>query len=316
MKFLISIYLTLIISIGCSDEKKEESLSDYVIVYNVLEDEENDNYEIFVMKPDGTGKKNISNWKGVDWAYYAYKNKIYFLSDRDTCHRCAYFLYESDAEGNNIKRITSFPLKDSWFSSRKEGTEFIVNPKTKNDSAFYIIDLKGNILQKVYTGLPHFTDPVFSPDGETIVFCGGKEKTENGIKFLDELYSIGVDGSELNQLTRYPADDSTAIWYEYRAGPSIWEPNRNIITFPSKRNNNYSIYSINPDGTNLIQITPDSTDEIYHSWSHGGKWIVFDGVQEDENYDIFIMNFETKEIKRLTTDKKYEQGPVFVSSLR
>ena len=314
MKKVLFASLLALLLFSCSQDKVDEpeSLSDCKIAYNVLEDAENDNYEIYVMNTDGSDKKNISNWKGVDWAYFAFKDKIYFLSDRDTCHRCAYFLYESDAEGNNVRKITSFPLKDSWLSGRKAGKELIVTPKSKNDSAFYIIDLDGNVLDKVYTGFPYYNDPAFSPDGKQIIFRGGKVKTENGLKYIDELYIMIVDGGERKQLTFYPATDTTAEWYAYKAGPPIWEPNRNIITYPSKQNGNYSIYSIQPDGTELTQITPDSTDETYHSWSPGGEWLVFDGIQEENNYDIFLMNFESKEIKRLTTDEKYEQGPVFV----
>jgi TolB protein len=301
-----------VVFMSCNQNERQENLTDFKIAYNVLEDAEKDNYEIYVMNTDGTDKKNISNWEGVDWVYYAHESKIYFLSDRDTCHRCAYYLYESDAEGNNVKKITNFPLKDSWLSSREKGTELIVTPKLKSDSAFYIIDLNGKVLQKIYTNLPSYNDPIFSPEGNQIVFCGGKVKTENGLKYINELYLMNVDGSGLKQLTHYPADDTTAEWYAYRAGPPIWESNRNIITYPSKQNGNYSIYSVNPDGSEVTQLTPDSTDETYHSWSPAGDWLVFDGIQEENNYDIFLMNFKSKEIKRLTNDEKYEQGPVFV----
>jgi hypothetical protein len=40
----------------------------YKIVYNVLEDREKDNYEIYSMNMEGTGQKNITNtpvWSGL-----------------------------------------------------------------------------------------------------------------------------------------------------------------------------------------------------------------------------------------------------------
>jgi hypothetical protein len=55
----------------------------YKIVYNVLEDREKGNYEIYSMNMDGTGQKNIANTPGVKWVYYAYKDKLYYLSDKD-----------------------------------------------------------------------------------------------------------------------------------------------------------------------------------------------------------------------------------------
>jgi TolB protein len=316
MKNILSLFLLSLVLMSCSQNENEEpeEPSDYKIVYNVLEDAEKDNYEIYVMNTDGSGKKNISNREGVDWVYYAYEDKIYFLSDRDTCHRCAYFLYESDAEGKNIKKITSFPLKDSWFSSRKNGTEFVVTPKTKADSAFYIIDLQGNILQKVHTGLPYFSDPSFSPNGEQIVFRGGKEKTENGLKYIDELYIINVNARKAEQLTFYPKDDTTAMWYAYHAGPPFWESNKNFISFTSFRKGSYSIFMIDPDGKNLKQITDDNANHTYHSWSKGGNFLALEisDTTSNPNYDIYIMHKDGSNLKRLTSDKKYEQAPVFV----
>jgi TolB protein len=68
----------------------------YRIVYNVLHDTAKGNYEVFIADMDGKNQKNISNYSGLDWVYRTYKDKIYFVSDRDTtCRRC-YKLYEMD----------------------------------------------------------------------------------------------------------------------------------------------------------------------------------------------------------------------------
>jgi TolB protein len=82
-------------------------------VYNVLENREKDNYEIYSMNFDGSDKKNISNASGVEWVYYASENKVYYVSDIDTCHRC-YFLYEMDAAGNGKRKVSNLQVEDSW----------------------------------------------------------------------------------------------------------------------------------------------------------------------------------------------------------
>jgi hypothetical protein len=35
------------------------------------------------MNMDGTGQKNITNTPGVECIYFAYKDKLYYLSDKD-----------------------------------------------------------------------------------------------------------------------------------------------------------------------------------------------------------------------------------------
>jgi Tol biopolymer transport system component len=67
-----------------------------------------------------------------------------------------------------------------------------------------------------------------------------------------------------------------------------------------------------PDGTDLQQFTPDGLDEGWHAWPPDGKWIAYDGTDEERNYDIYLMRSDGSEVQRLTMDKKYEQAPVFV----
>ncbi|KAA3662904.1 MAG: hypothetical protein DWQ10_01410, partial [Calditrichaeota bacterium] len=187
------------------------------------------------MNLDGNNKKNISNWKGLDWVYYAYKDKIYFISDRDTTHRI-YFLYEMDGNGRNIRKISDRRLRDSWFSSRKNASEFIINPHKSVDSVFNIIDANGNLLSRLDPGLPYASDPLFSPNGEKVVFRGGMKKSKREKGFVDELYIINADGSDRKQLTHYPPNDTTAQWWAYKSGPPRWNQKENFISYQSIQN--------------------------------------------------------------------------------
>lgn len=162
------------------------------IAYNVYTNTPEDNYEIFVADLDGGNRKNITNTPGVDWVYAAYGDRLLFLSDRDTCHRC-YFLYEMDADGNNVRRISQQQLQDSWMGSRNNGSEFLVDPKGINDTAFYRISKDGAILDTLYHGMAYANDPCYSPNGEQIVFRGAKEKVKHG--YPAELHIMNTDGS-------------------------------------------------------------------------------------------------------------------------
>lgn len=293
----------------CSSPEKPPALK---IAYNVWYDTLNDNYEIFVMDKDGKNQKNISNWKGVDWVYAAYKDKLYFLSDRDTTHR-KYFMYEMDANGENVRKISNFLLMDSWLASRNNGTEFLVTSKTDGEKAFYIIDINGNIITRLAPPLGSFNDPAFSPDGKQIIFRGSHDAFSKDRKDVDELYTMNEDGTDLKQLTHYPMDDTTVVWHNYHAGPPFWEPNKNVISYMSFQKGNYSIYTINPDGGNVKQLTDSSMNQGYHTWSPDGKWIVFDASDlSNNNFDIYMMKSDGSELQQLTSDWKFEQAPVFV----
>lgn len=305
-------------------ERSEAAASDLRIAYNVYTNSPEDNYEVFVMDMDGKNAKNITNLPGVEWVYAAHGDRLYFISDKDTCHRC-YFLYEMDAEGNNVRKISEHQLQDSWIASRKGGTEFLVDPKGIRDTAFFLIDNKGMIMDTVHHGLAYANDPCFSPDGQRIVFRGAHAKFKQDSGYHDELYVMNADGSDIRQLTHYPAGDTTAEWWAYHAGPPIWfvaparddRPSEERISYCSKRKGNLSIFSIKPDGTDEQQLTPDGFDEDWHAWSPDGRWMVYSGtplVADDERpvFDIHLMDPRTGKSSRLTTDTLTEQAPVFV----
>ncbi|MEQ9405560.1 MAG: hypothetical protein RIM99_18370 [Cyclobacteriaceae bacterium] len=305
----------LVILSGCQTVSQEEN-SDrkYRIAYNVWIDPEGDNYDVFSMNMDGSDPVNITNLDGVEWTYKSSGQDLLFISDKDTCDRC-YLLYSSDAFGRDPKRIGGFLLKDSWHSTRKNGEEIIVTPKVENDSAFYILNRNGELVQKIYTGLAYFTDPEFSPDGTQIVFRGAQKRFKANIGYQDELYVVNTDGTGLRQLTYYPENDTTAEWWNYHAGPPFWEPNQNIITFHSVQQGGSYLFQINPDGSGLKKLTPDSLRVGWHSWSSNGEIITFDaetGTDEQPDYDIFSMHYRTGKITQLTFDSLYQQSPVVV----
>lgn len=316
MKYKYLLILSFLVIGGCqTQEQKKVDTKKYRIAYNVFVDTIGDNYEIFSMNLDGSDQRNISILPGVEWTYHATGQELLYISDQDTCKRC-YLLYSTNAFGEKPKKIGGYLLKDSWQSSRKNGQEIIVSPRVENDSAFYIINRSGELIEKIYTGLVYFSDPAFSPDGTQIVFRGSNERENVAVGYQDELYIMNTNGTDLKQLTYYPEEDSTANWWQYRAGPPYWESTKNIISFHSVQQGGSYLFQINPDGTEMKKLTPDSLRIGWHSWSSDGKMIAFDVETQTPdgkpNYDIFLMDYQSGEIKQLTDGLLFEQAPVFV----
>jgi TolB protein len=305
--------------LACKEKGKDNDLpvegqKKYGIAYNVLFDEAADNYEVYFMNLDGTEKRNITNLKGVEWTYNAYGKELYVISDVDTAAR-HYFLYRTDALGKPLEKVMDIRLADSWINTRKEGSELIVRPHKSVDTAFYIIDRAGKVLDTVNIALPYFSDPNFSPDGSQIVFRGAMKPFKKDSGYVDELYIANADGTEMKQLTHYPASDTTALWHNYHAGPPMWHPTDNFISYQSKQNGKSSLYAVTPDGKEQWKLTErDTLQQGWHRWSPDGNWLaieVFD--QDNKQFHIELMNWETKESKILTdTTFRFQQAPVFV----
>lgn len=294
----------------------QNNAQNYTIAYNVhILDTTRDNYDIFTMNMDGSGKKNIINNDDVAWTYYAYKDRLFFISDRDTCYRC-FFLYECDKDGNNIKKVSQLMLEDSWMCSRHKGDEIIVTGRigTIRYQLFVINTISGEYKQLTNDTAAMYFDPCFSPDGRQIVFSYKKEKRNKSTH--EELYIMNENGTGMKQLTHYPENNISSKEYGYRAGASIWHPTENYITYVSKQDGRHSIFAVTTDGKKLWKLTENTTAEGWHDWSPDGKWLVFNSSDPEETqYHITLMNWETKEQKQLTDNTYRSQlSPVFIEN--
>jgi len=285
------------------------------LVFNVAQDAKADDYEVYSMKSDGSAKRNITKHKDVAWTYYAYKKTVFFISDRDACKRC-YFLYSMNFDGSNVRKISDLRLEDSWMGSRRKGSEMVVSGRVGNDVRYqlFIIDLKSGKYRQI-TNEPGaaFRDPIFSPDGKKIVYAYKKDRANREIN--EELFIMNEDGSEKRQLTVYPKDDKTAQWHDYHAGPPRWVKKHNFITYNSVQNGKSSLFAVTPDGTKNWKLTDNELAEGWHDWSPDGKWLAIEmNPKDNSEFGIWLMNWKTKEIKKLTDPKdfKNQQAPVFV----
>lgn len=306
----------LIAALAASDAgQAPEGLGDYLIAYNVAVDIEKDDYDVWVMNPDGTGKKNITNHPDVAWTYYAHGSDLYFISDRGKPSR-NYYLFRTDARGENPVQVSDLRLEDSWMSARNNGTEMVVTGRIGDEVRYQLfnIDLKTGKYRQITdeNGALH-RDPLFSPDGKQIVFVYKPDRADR--ETFDDLFIMNADGSNRRRLTTYPPEDKSAKWHNYHAGPPRWAPGRNFITYQSVQKGKSSLYAVTPDGKKQWKLTDNELNEGWHDWSPDGQWLAVEMYDKDQTeFGIYLMNFDTKELKKLTSGKdfKYQQAPVFL----
>lgn len=315
MKSFVIILLASIVFLSC-DKKVEEQKKEYVVAYNVFTPDSTspNNYEVMSVNIDGSNSKNLTNNKDVAWTYYAYKDRLFFISDRDTAYR-NYFLYEMDTNGKNIRKVSDLQLEDSWMSSRNNCEEMVVAGRIWKEIRYqlFLLNTKnGSFKQITNDTAALYRDPCFSPDGKQIVFAYQENKRDRTTH--EELYIMNVDGSEMKRLTTYPEDNVSSKDFGYKAGPPKWHPTENYITYISKQNGQNNIFAVTPDGSKQWKLTTSKDNEGWHDWSSDGNWLAYDHSNKEESqYHIMLMNWKTKEIKQLTdTTYHYQQAPVFV----
>ena len=311
MKTLLGAFLIFSISGLCLGQSAK-----YKLAFNVLEDQKADDYEVYTVGLDGSAMTNVTNHKDVAWTYYSIPGKLLFVSDRDVCRRC-YFLYESDLDGKNPRKVSELRLEDSWMGSRKRGNELVVAGRVDTSVRYqlFIVDrVTGRFKQLTNEPTAAFRDPSFSPDGKKIIYVYKKNRTDRSE--IEELYIMDADGTNPRKLTAYPASDPLGKDPGYKVGPPHWNAKHKFITYQSNQGGKQSIFAVSADGKKQWKLTDLSIDEGWHDWSPDGEWLAFDSRDSTTGrYDIMLWNYKTKELRKVTASSqlKYHQAPVFIS---
>lgn len=180
--------------------------------------------------------------------------------------------------------ITTLIPSDGWIAFNVSGSD---------QGGIYAFDAQGVDLHTIITGNEIYANPVWSPDGKTIYFLSDL-RSVSGIL---EIYSIGVDGSEMKRLTfdKY-YDFNLALSPDGRKLAYIsGHPKGDII-----QRDIYAIMTQN--GAELPQLTNDPLYETALSWSPDGKMIAFI-VQREGTLkfgDLYVMEADGSNRLRLT----------------
>jgi PKD repeat protein len=125
----------------------------------------------------------------------------------------------------------------------------------------------GSAVVRVATGVGMAREPTWSPDGARLAFTCIVDPVSSpwwsGTFNLD-MCAINADGSGFARLTSEPGSDS---------GPD-WSPDGNRILFVTSRYGGTELVVMNPDGTDVTQVSPGLQGDS-PSWSSDGTRIAF-----------------------------------------
>lgn len=82
------------------------------------------------------------------------------------------------------------------------------------------------------------------------------------------------------------------------------------IVFNSNTDGNYEIYSMNPDGTDRINISNHSAKDLHPTISKDGTLVLFHSDRDGDN-EIYVMDVDGTNVVQLTHNTINDQGPVF-----
>lgn len=265
----------------------------------VFQSNRNDNdSEIYTMNADGTGVNRLTNSPGLDetpiWSPDG--NSILFATTRDG----NYEIYIMDTLGKNLKNLTRHPSSDGHPNFSPDGKRIIFHSnRSMPDSTYskdsftrdvnhelYEMDIDGSNVKRLTNHIYWDTYPDISPDGTKIAFRRVLKTDEGIYKWNSEVFIANRDGTNAYNLSKYPDHD----------GWPAWSPDGKKIAFASERErfDNWQIYTVNVDGTNLTRITDFDYQGAYFAkpqWSPDGSKIICTRTK-DGNVEILIIELK------------------------
>jgi Tol biopolymer transport system component len=211
--------------------------------------------------------------------------RITFHSDRNG----DFDIYVMNADGSNLKRLTTDPGKDVEPAWSPDGNRIAFSSNRDGDYEIFIMKADGSELVQLTDN--NFNDwaPDWSPDGNRLVFASNREGP-------NRLYLMDANGANQRPLASAGAGDGWA--------PS-WSPNGQEIVFVSKRDGNSELYLIDIEGDNVRRLTNNDLQDERPTWSPDGAYILYMAAKTRTSLfdpdEIFIMPREG-EISRQLTD--------------
>jgi TolB protein len=206
-------------------------------------------------------------------------------------------LFIMDINGNNKIKLTYSPdcYSNPTFSHNGSKILFL---KGCSPEYLCIINPDGSNIKNLSTHNIKFRNPSFSPDDSRIV-CSGSIDDGTTSYIGGGIYIINIDDNILTQIV----EEIHGPFNVTRSSPQ-YLPDGERILFDVRNSdeNRHYIYIMNQDGTNQINLTPNSQSQLGTiSLSPDGTKITY-SICVNHNCDIGIMNIDGTNNIQITTD--------------
>ena len=201
-------------------------------------------------------------------------------------------------------RVLSFLVLSSSFLIAQASLSDMATPQEKH---------LRNVHQLTFGG--QNAEAYFSADSKKLIY-----QSSHGDVKCDQIFTMNIDGTDQRMVST--GKGRTTCSYFYPDGKKILYASTHLASPECPPRPDYSkgyvwgvyagydIFTANPDGSDLKQLTTTPGYDAEATISTDGKKITFTSVRNGD-LDIYIMDADGKNVKQLTHELGYDGGPTF-----
>jgi Tol biopolymer transport system component len=272
-------------------------------------------YEIYVINPDGSGKRRLVRhallYKLYDLAWSPDRRKLLFAAhlgrSAQPCDKggpCNKEIFVINADGSGLRRLTrnaGADLEPAWSPDGQKIAWTSKGHSTGTD--VFVMNADGSDQQNLTPKPGNPRGPRWSPDGQAILFTAvppgqPQPATRWGVPYRD-VYVMNADASAQRNLTYTPkavesdpawSPDGQQIAFSRLTGPP-WEVR--IVVMNADGSGKHAV-------TQKLRVFGDATGTTI-GWSPDGRTIAF-----DDHDAIYLVNADGSDLRRLAENAAFQ----------
>jgi Tol biopolymer transport system component len=220
--------------------------------------------DVWVMGATGSDPVKVTSEGQIDTPFEpswfpSGNNKIAYAAPQNVSGEDDIFALEFDASGNavSLTNLTNTPdVGESSPAVSPDGTRIAFTSYDGTDREIYVMGATGLSAGqppvRLTNNAVYDTDPVWSPDGQTIAFVRWLPRVDMGPNY--EIFAMDADGTDKRRLTKNPGSDLSPAY----------SPDGRRIAFSSDRDGRIGIWKMKSDGSHPTPIP--GAEGFYPDW--------------------------------------------------
>jgi len=290
---------------------------------------ENNLANVRAITDQGTNAEAYWSFDGSRFSFQAIREP---LSDVHSCDQ----IYIMSNNGSDIELVSTGFGRDTCsyflpsgkqvlYSSTQEGGKYCPPSPDMSygylwpvykDMSIYIYDLTTGVTQLLLDSGVYDAETTISPDGSRIIFTSAMDGDL-------ELYTMNIDGTDLQRVTYTPGYDGGA-YFSPDSKMIVWRANRphgsdltdylNLLNLGIVNPIGMQIYVANADGSDAVQITNNNGTNFAPFFLPDGSGVIFSSDLDNPNtgeFHLYTVALDGSNLTRITYDGSFNSFPMF-----